>query len=430
MKLFSSTQISWNEPLFFLMRIREGWSWRRRLFLALGISAVMFLAIFFFGLGRLGLAGQIGISLASGFLLVALLDLGNIQREVTVKEDCIIVNSAVGQGWFETFQLKDIHAVRLMRPDEWGKAYGGMVIGTAKDNFLVAVPRKVSLATLANILHRLGVAVYLSEWEPSDSDTRIGVRNQIDLDPAAVRGEINIRPVGEHDGKLLGPGHVAVQVVIALGPLLLALAGVVVAAVVLILNWSAMSILDRCLYAGGSLAGLVVAFIYLVKVGQFVANAYGLRVARNRLQGRPNAIFTGKEDDLVGVEIFERESWTSVISRSSDFGFLRIDRRLGKLSFEGNRFRWTLPASALTACRIEESIVGSEANPNPEKRYFVVIEAVNKGEPWEAGMVYTRTEVGSDTPDSRYNRAQLLFTQIADAVGRPSGDTSNPTPSE
>jgi hypothetical protein len=32
------------------------------------------------------------------------------------------------------------------------------------------------------------------------------------------------------------------------------------------------------------------------------------------------------------------------------------------------------------------------------------------------GMVHTRTELGSDTPESRYQRARLLFTQLAEAL--------------
>ena len=416
MKLFSSTQISWNEPWFFLIRIREAWGWRRRILLAVVISALMFVATNFFGGGRFGLPGSIGISLAAGFVLVALLDVSNIQRDVTVKDDCIIVGSSVGRGWFKTFKFDAINAIQLMRPEEWDKTYGGMVIALAKDNFLVAIPNKVPLDTLADIFHRLGVAVSLSEWEPADSGTRIGIRDEIELAPAAVQGEINIQAVEDHEGPLLGPGQIAVQVFIALGPLLTALIGAIVVGVVLFRNWAVLSVLDKSLYGGCAFIAVVAALYYLVLIGQFIAAGYGIRAARDRLQTRPNAIFGGMEDDLVTVEIFDRESWTATISKSSDYGFLQIDRQQARLLFEGNKFRWTLPASALITCRIEESIVGSEADANAEKRYYVVIESNNGSEVWEAGMVYTRTELGNDTPESRYKRAQLLFTQLADVV--------------
>lgn len=177
-----------------------------------------------------------------------------------------------------------------------------------------------------------------------------------------------------------------------------------------------MPLLDKCLYGGGAVVGIIAAFFYLILVGQFIAASYGIAAARGRLQTRPNATFAGTEDDLVCVEIFDRESWTAVVSKSTDYGFLQLDRGQSRLRFEGNKFRWTLPIEALTACRIEESIVGSEADTNAEKRYYVVIAADNNGEPWEAGMVYTRTEMGNDTAESRYKRAQLLFSQLADAI--------------
>lgn len=100
MKLFSSTQISWSEPWFFLISIREVWGWRRRILLAIAIAALMFVGTYFFGGGRFGLPESIGISIVCGLVLVSLLDVGNLQREVTIKEDCIIVGSTIGQSWF------------------------------------------------------------------------------------------------------------------------------------------------------------------------------------------------------------------------------------------------------------------------------------------------------------------------------------------
>ena len=47
-----------------------------------------------------------------------------------------------------------------MRPEQWNRPWGAMVIGLGGEGgFLLAVPKKVSLETLADILHRLGVAV-------------------------------------------------------------------------------------------------------------------------------------------------------------------------------------------------------------------------------------------------------------------------------
>src|SRR5262245_49725154 len=179
MKLFSSTQMSWHEPYFFVVRLREPWGWVRRGLLALIVSGLMFAVATFARNPPLETGKAIAVSLAAGLILVALMDVGNIQRGVTIKEDGILYNSAVGTMWTGCFALKDIRNVRLMRPEDWNKSVAAMLITTADDAFVLGVPHKVSLATVANILHRLGVPVALEGWEPSESDTRVQVKDEI-----------------------------------------------------------------------------------------------------------------------------------------------------------------------------------------------------------------------------------------------------------
>lgn len=417
MKLLSSTQIAWAEPWFFLLRIREHRTWWLRGLLALVISVVMFAAMYFFGPQR-GVPLMVLVSLGAGLVLVAGMDLPNIQRDITVKDDCIIVGSTAGRGRFTTFALKEIDAVELIRADESPHRWGGMHIEAGDIEFVTAVPAKVSLDTVANILHRLEVPVSLSGWEPADSDTRVTVRDVVEIDADRVSGGLDITPVDEAEPKLMTPVHVTVQVLIALGPLLLALIGAIAGGVYLYQNWSDASVMQKTLVIGGGLAGLVVSFVYLIRIGQFVSNAYGIGVARKRLPLRSDSPFSGNETDLVTVELFDRESWTATIAKSTDFGFLRIDRLSKELVFEGNKNRWRLPLAGISGCRIEESIVGSEGTENPERRYYVVVEARNlaEGNPWEAGMLYTRTETGKDDAESRYARSKLLYAQVAEVL--------------
>ena len=384
--------------------------------LAVVLSALMFVVTYFLG-GRAGLPGAISISILAGFAVVAALDVANIQREVTVKEDVIIVNSAVSGvmwRWFAEFKFDDIQSVELMRRGEWDKRFAAMIITTSDDRFLTAIPAKVSLTTLADILHRLTAVVSLSDWEPSDSDTRIGVRDELDIDTTDVHGELTRQPIPD-DVRLMSVGDHVVEVTIGVGPLLLALVGAIAVGVVLFVNWGDLSVWEVSGYIGGALLGLVLGFLYLIRIGQFVAASYGVGAARKKLPIRPDSFFSGQEDDLMPVMIYDRKSWTATAAMPADYGFLQIDRSQSRLQFEGNKNRWALPLSAVAGCRIEESLVGSEAS-HTEKRYFVVIEARHDGRPWEAGMIYTRTEVGRDSAEARYNRARLLFTQLADVL--------------
>lgn len=420
MGLFSSTQMSWSEPYFFLIRLREAWGWRNRVLLGLAVAALLFLAILLTGRQRLDVWQSLGVSLAAAGVLLALLDVGNIQREVTITDDRIIYNSAVGTLWLGEFLLKDIRRVQLMWPGNWNRPWGAMLIQTDNDGFLLGVPHKVSLVAIANVLHRLGVSVSLEGWEPSESDSRVQVKDEIALPEDAARqtGRARIWQVGDDEAKLEPPFAVTIGVTIALGPLLLSLLGLIAAAVYLFLKWGALAAADRWMIGGVALAALVVSFLYLLVAGQFLAARYGIAVARSIVRTRPGAQLSGLEEDVIPVEIFDRAAWTSMIVKSTDFGFLQIDEGRRGLRFEGNKHRWEIPVSALTACRIEEAHVGSEGETNAEKRYYVVIACDRDGEPWEAGMTHSRTALGYDGKAQRYQRAQKFFERISGLLAK------------
>jgi len=202
MKLFSSTLISWSEPWFFLLRIRESRTWLMQLLLALTVGAILFSTLFFFGWGREEVVGAIAVSLGSGFVIAALLDMNKIQRDVTVRNDYIMVGSSAGRISFQSVKWRQIKSIELLRPEDWKHSCGGMIIHTKKADIPIGVPRKLSLDTLANILSRKDVEVTLSDWQPSDADTRLQTRDEVEIDLERVRGLIDFDPVVAPDGRL------------------------------------------------------------------------------------------------------------------------------------------------------------------------------------------------------------------------------------
>jgi hypothetical protein len=420
MKLLPKSLISWNEPWFFLLRLRTRQGWLTRAAVALVLMGIMFAVIYFTGRARMGVPQMLLVSAMAGVFLSLLPDLVNLQREVTVYEDSVFFNSAMKYGWSGEFKFTEIHFVQLMRPEDWHMPFGGCLLHMTGDSFLFGVPNKLPLETLANVLHRAGLKVVLIGWEPPEGDSRIQVKDEIEFVPDPTGRTISARiwPVEEQDGKLTPLSTEIIGVVMALGPLALALIGLIAAVVVLIVRWSALSVLDRCLIGGGAVAAVVVTFLYLLLAGQFLAARYMVGVGRSILRTRANAILTGDEAQLTPVEIFNREAWTSTIVKAIDFGFLHLDGARRLLRFEGNKNRWEIPTQALTACRVEEAHVGSEGNVDAEKRYYVVLGAQSDGQPWEVGMIPTRTEMGNDNKDQRYARAQELFGRVTALVGR------------
>ena len=415
------TEMSWSEPYFFLLRIRTRKAWLVRGVIALGIATLMFVVIQLDQnrARKIGLPGALAISLAAGLTLVAYADCGNIQREVTIRDDCILYNSTVNMGiyWHGSFDFKDIRTVVLMRPGDWTLPHGGLLVQTNDDMFLLAVPHKIVLETVANVLHRLGVSTQLMGWEPSETDTRVQVTDEVAIAPQAtkVAGEARVWHVAPEDGPLVPMPANVMGFVVGLTPLVIAFLGAIAAAVYVIAKWSALTLVAKSVIGGVALIALIVGFAYLILVGQFLANRIGIKAARRNLQLRPNALFPDDES-LLAVDVYDRVAWTAVMSREADSGLLQIDRSSRVLRFEGGKQRWEIPFTALAACRIEEARVGSEGAENPELRYFVVLASTRDGEPWEAGMKPTRTELGHDGAQQRHAHAQRLLAEIGAAV--------------
>ncbi|MDB4637705.1 MAG: hypothetical protein P8M30_11425 [Planctomycetaceae bacterium] len=165
MRLFDKTILSWSEPLFFLIRIRESWGWRNRILIALGATLLIFLGMFLLQPGQRTHLEEIGLAFAGGAMILFLMDYRNLQREVAVYEDSIIVSSTMKKSSFTKILLDKVESIQLKRPDEWKRSYGGMILNLGNgEGFMIAVPTKVTLDTLANILFRLGQTVELEGW--------------------------------------------------------------------------------------------------------------------------------------------------------------------------------------------------------------------------------------------------------------------------
>lgn len=418
MAFFGTTQLKWSEPWFFVIRLREAQGWVRRGLLALGLAVVVLIIIYFIRGQAFDLVKELGISALSGVVLVLLLDMGLIQREITISEDRISFEGVIGNMEGGSFALKDIKQAQLRTPEEWRKRHASLLLDFGESGFLIGVPQKTSLESIANVLHRLGVEVELTGWEPSETDTRVQVVDEVVLSKEAAEfsREARIWTVDEHEARLEPPSVMAVAITIALGPLVISLLGTIGGVGYLISQWSVLETFDKVLIGGSAVGALIVSVLYMILIGAPLASRYGISAAKKLIHTRPNALFDPEDEQLMTVEIFDRSAWTTTVVISGDFGFLEIDKSRRTLRLEGNKNRWDIPATALTTCRIEEAKVGTEGTESPDKRYYVVISLDHEGETWEAGMVPTRTNLGNDTNDMKYARAQELLGRISEVV--------------
>jgi hypothetical protein len=414
----SKTLLTWSEPFLFVSRLRTGQEWLWRLAYVAGITTVAFVLFRVFR-GGLPWLTALEISLVIGVILTLLPDLLFLQRELSVSSDAIEWE-ANGVKFSITGSLPHANTalVEFYRPGEWRFRFAGMRVQLHGGQwFIFAVPTRKKLETIATILTRQGVLVTLSGWDPTTADTRTRVEDELTFDhlQATTRDAV-FSTVPPEEQKLVPiVGNILASLTGA-GPLLVGLLAMIGTWIYLGVYWGQLAASECWIIGVGGIAGCVLSFLYVLFIGQFIEKAIMISMARKSLRMRTNPLVNAEDDDVYSVTLYSRENWTNVILKSFDFGFLQVSRRLGALVFEGDKERWTIPLTSLTAVRIEEAAVGKEGAENAEIRFFVVIGTYRDDVPWEIGLIWSRTQWGNDNADARRKRMRALFDELSSAI--------------
>jgi hypothetical protein len=215
---------------------------------------------------------------------------------------------------------------------------------------------------------------------------------------------------------LLATGTKVFAAVFALFPTLLALIATIGLWIYLGIEWRESDWVERAAMGLGGLGIFIVGFVYMLMIGQFIEKSILIGAAKKALRNRTNPLVDPVGEDAFAVALYAREMWSKVISKSADFGFLQVRPGQKALAFEGDKERWTIPFTALTAVRIEEAAVGKEGAEPSEIRYFVVIGTHRDGENWELGLHLARTQWGHDGAKARRERMGSLFEELRTAI--------------
>lgn len=409
----SKNLLSWYEPYCFVARLRTGRDWLWRLVWFAGISAAAFALLMVFR-GGMPWVMALETSLLVGLVITLLPDVLFLQRDVTITTDSIDWEAVKIAG---SFPHAGTSHVELLRPGEWRFPFGGMrIVSNTGQWFLFAIPKGKRLETVAAVLMRAGIPVSLSGWEPTTADTRTRVEEELTFEnlPASTRDAV-FTPVPQDEPKLVSMGGTILAAAVGGGPVLVALPAMVGTWIYLALYWGQLGNSERWMIGLGGVGGFVLCFMFMFYIGQFIEKAMLVSMGQKGLRTRMNPLVNA-DDEVYPVTIYSRENWTKVISKSADFGFLQVNSRQAAIVFEGDKERWMIPLTSLTAVRVEEAQVGKEGSENPEIRFFVVLGTYRDGAPWEIGLIRTRTEWGYDSPTARRARMGALFDELRAAI--------------
>jgi hypothetical protein len=416
MNLFGKRAFAWNEPLFFLQKIRTWRDWFTiggpLIGFGLVVSLILFLA---------GSSWWLSLSLGLGFGLLCwfAIEFGAWQRRAELEESAIRVYAGGGKlemQWH--YPLALLSDVAISRKGERDPRFAFLHFVHNGSFAAVGLSDDIRLERLALALHRLNVPVSLSGWLPPNE--LHGLENEFAFAPDCHKSEVPVRvtAIPQSDRCDPGPGEMISALVVALGPLLLFVISLIAIVVWAIMNWKDVTSLHFVGAIVFFIAGAWLTGTYYESVGEYWANRILMSATLARLRKRAGVIVDIDHAESVPVSLYAKSAWGETLLKSADYGLLYADANRGMLLYEGNKERMEIPKEAIQTIRIQEVQHGGAGETAfGELRCFVAIAMNRPDWPEEVGLVTATPMRGKNTDARRFRVAGDLYDRIVRFCG-------------
>ncbi len=369
-------------------------------------------------------AGGVLISALIGVFLTSMLDAPDFRRQITITDDGIssigVAGAHVSMG---TWALRDVLAVRLIPPEEFGRSFGAMEFRTHRYGVRLGVPASMSMTRIADVLHSQGIPVLLAGWEPMDPEAVVRPELAVEAPaPAAMpSASARVERLGEMEaGRILSPFHFRLALSMYLGPLAAAVIRGILICGYAIYRVKILRAPATVADAGEIFAGLGLilgGFWFTQRFGNFLPAHYLRAVARSVIELRPEAPFDPRDPEAVCVDVIPRANWGKPMMRNAtDMGLLKVDPLSRCLLFEGDQERWRIPAASLVSVGVESYRPAGyvEGQQGGEIYYMTVIRANVGGEVWENAVSTFHVELRPKTNRLREANAMAIRDRIGE----------------
>jgi len=182
----ASAELTWPEPWFFALRAssRTAWIVRALFFIAV---YVLFAVLLHMENGspngpKFGVAGKLLMPALIGAVFLALFEVPNLQRNVSVTDSGLVCMGAFMYfggpiHWItgmRQWNVRELKRIQILRPGEADNDFSfGLMIVTPKyaSAKRLGIPSATSLNVIADRLHALGVDVQLSDWRAAVAES-------------------------------------------------------------------------------------------------------------------------------------------------------------------------------------------------------------------------------------------------------------------
>lgn len=411
MKLFDKHKFTWNEPSFFLYRIRstKDWLWMGGPFVAGGIL----LSLLMMYAGQT-IAMSLLLGLGLGLLCWFAIEFGGSQRSAELDDDSIHVSAGGGKiemHW--NYPLREISQVVIRRKGEQDFPHGYLHLFYQGKFAAIGFPDEIRVERLALALHRLGVAVELSGWRPPELTE--GFENDLFLAPDCYvpQKTVQVTPVPESDRMENSLGEKIAAITIGVGPFLAFLISMIVLLVWGGMHWRELTSVHWVIAIVYTIGGMWLTGAYVAFVGEFWADSLLMKATLKRWKNRPGLSVDLQHPQTVPVYLYPDDQWDKALPKSLDYGFLFIDEQQKVLRYEGSKERMEIPREAIQSIRVAEVQYGGAGETvTGELRCYVAL-VVNRPD-WsgEIGLKPAMPQAGKNTDARRFSRASDLFDKV------------------
>ncbi|MGB7348151.1 MAG: hypothetical protein WBD20_28260 [Pirellulaceae bacterium] len=351
----------WYEPWFFQQRIRNFAGWAG-LGLILGIITIL-VAV------AIGLTAQqgnplslwefVGLPLGTAFAVWWLFDGTETRRTATLDDQSLVVGGDMGKYSSPTiYKLADIAGAAIVMPEESNWPTPALYFLCEGQEAVIGIEEGAGLKRLAQALHDVGVPIRMDGWEPGqDNGFEKAFRWQ--AVPGTTKPTATISKLPDSEPGLYNIPGILWAIFLQCWALVL---------------WLALAAsLGYYAYQNGANLGLGMMAVFVVVVfATFMAAAQYTdrfataatsdvltRGAIKQIAQRSRPLINPQSEDLLPVEIFERDQFERTIQKMYEMGFVQVDIDNARILFEGKKQQWVLPTQSIKSVAMEEIQTGT-----------------------------------------------------------------------
>jgi hypothetical protein len=159
-------------------------------------------------------------------------------------------------------------------------------------------------------------------------------------------------------------------------------------------NWNNLGLVRLTLLFVIPLGAMMIAGQFTDRFASAATSQGLIRMAKDQIQKRNGIQLNPNANDLIPVEVFDRDQFEKTIQKIHEMGFIQADHPGQRMLFEGKKERWCIPSKSIQSLAIEEVQTGTPGqSATGALNYYVVVRFAADGDQ-EFGFRYGQRDFG------------------------------------